>query len=154
MTLKELIRRMEVIASFQPYVKMCVENDVFRLNTYADAKYGVFAFTQGQHTTTMDSSLMSYSFTLFYVDRLTADKSNQIEVQSVGIQVLNNILRSLEEMGVDSDNITFQTFNQRFLDECAGVFANVTFTVPKDSRCADSSYGDYNDDFNEDFYIY
>ena len=37
MTLVELIKTMEVIASHQPSIKMVVENDIFRLNTKADA---------------------------------------------------------------------------------------------------------------------
>ena len=42
MTLLELIKAMEVVASKQPSVKMVVENDIFRLNALADARYGVF----------------------------------------------------------------------------------------------------------------
>ena len=76
MTLLELIKTMEVIASKQPSVKMVVENDIFRLNALADARYGVFAFVQGQHSTSVDSNLVTYAFTLFYVDRLKNDRSN------------------------------------------------------------------------------
>ena len=43
MTLKEAIKVIEVVASQQPSVNMIVENDVFRLNAKADARYGVFA---------------------------------------------------------------------------------------------------------------
>ena len=78
MTLVELIKTMEVIASHQPSIKMVVENDIFRLNTKADARYGVFAFVQGMHSTSIDSSVITYAFTLFYVDRLKNDRSNQI----------------------------------------------------------------------------
>ena len=83
MTLLELIKTMEVVASHQPSINMVVENDIFRLNNKADAKYGVFAFVQGQHSTSIDSSVITYTFTLFYVDRLKNDRSNQIEIQSV-----------------------------------------------------------------------
>ena len=92
MTLLELIRTIEVIASKQPSVKMIVENDIFRLNNKADALYGVFAFVQGQHSTSIDSNVINYTFTFFYVDRLKNDRTNQIEVQSVGVQTLDNII--------------------------------------------------------------
>ena len=98
MTLVELIKTMEVVASHQPSVNMVVENDIFRLNAKSDARYGVFAFTQGQHTASVGSSLITYAFTLFYVDRLTNDRSNQIEIQSVGIQTLDNIIRRLDDI--------------------------------------------------------
>ena len=48
MTLLETIRAMEVIASEQPSVNMVVENDIFRLNSRADARYGVFSCGQAQ----------------------------------------------------------------------------------------------------------
>lgn len=141
MTLLELIKTMEVIASHQPSINMVVENDIFRLNTKADAKYGVFAFVQGQHSTSIDSNVITYAFTLFYVDRLKNDRSNQIEIQSVGIQTLDNIIRQLDDMGIYSEtSYSFQVFNQRFTDECAGVFCNVNLSVPVDSICPED-YG-------------
>lgn len=139
MTLLELIKTMEAVASDQPSINMIVENDIFRLNSRADAKYGVFAFVQGQHSSSVDSSVMTYAFNLFYVDRLTNDRSNQIEIQSVGIQVLDNIIRTLDGMGIYSDSdYSFQVFNQRFVDECAGVFCNVSLSVPVGSVCGES----------------
>lgn len=139
MTLLELINIIEVTASHQPSINMVVENDVFRLNKRADARYGVFAFVQGQHSTSVQSSLIRYTFTFFYVDRLKNDRSNQIEIQSVGIQTLDNIIRSLDEIGVFSEmEYTFQVFNQRFLDECAGVFCNVNLSVPIDFVCPEN----------------
>ena len=50
-------------------------------------------------------------------------------------------------------NYTFQAFNQRFLDECAGVFTNVTIDIPISSVCPES-FADFGQDFNEDFMIY
>lgn len=154
MTLLELIKTIEIVASHQPSIKMVVENDVFRLNNRSDARYGVFAFVQNQHSSSIDSNVISYSFTLFYVDRLKNDRSNQIEIQSVGIQTLDNIIRQLDDLGVYSEQTyTFQVFNQRFLDECAGVFTNVTFSVPVGSVCPET-FEDFNGDFNDDFMIY
>ena len=65
MTLLEVIRAIELVASRQPSVKMIVENDVFRLNEKADARYGIFAWTQGQHNTSADSDDINYSFVVF-----------------------------------------------------------------------------------------
>lgn len=153
MTLLQTIRTMEAIASQQPSIKMVVENDIFRLNARADARYGVFAFVQGEHSTAIDTNVITYAFTLFYVDRLKNDRSNQIEIQSVGIQTLDNILRTLDEMGIYTDNAySFQVFNQRFTDECAGVMCRVSLSVPLNGICSDQ-FADFSDDFNEDFFI-
>lgn len=152
MTLAQLIRLFEGIAKKQPSINMIVQNDVFRINSAPSLKYGVFAWTQGQHSGSING-MQTYSFSLFYVDRLLEDLSNQIEIQSVGCETISNILRMLDENDVEVGNYTMQTFNQRFTDECAGVFCNVTLSVLPTSRCAEG-YPDYLDDFNNDFLIY
>ena len=122
----------------QPSVSMIVRNDVFRLNSYADAKYGAFVWTQGRHRVdTATEDFTRYSFTLYYVDRLRNDKANEVEVQSVGIETIRNVLRVLRDRGVDPETYEFTTFNQRFSDECAGVFCSVVFLVENGSECAD-----------------
>ena len=153
MTLTELIHTMEVLAAGTPSIKSIVRNDIFRLNSLPDAKYAVFGWTQGQHSASVDSSLLVFNFTLFYIDRLTESQGNQLEIQSFGIQVLDNIIRSLYEQGITADTpYTFTTFNQRFQDECAGVYTNVALSVPVPGLCADY-FADFNEDFNEDFAI-
>ena len=153
MTLTDTIHLIEVVASGQPPIKSIVRNDIFRLNSLPDAKYGVFGWTQGTHSTSADSSFYIYRFTFFYIDRLTANQSNEIEIQSVGIQVLDNILRLLDEQNaLPVDDWQYTTFNQRFLDECAGVFVTVGIEVPVNGICADT-FVDFNDDFNDDFAI-
>lgn len=155
MTLQHVIKAFEVVASQQPSVNMIVQNDIFRLNSKSDARYGVFGWTQGQHSASTDSDMFTYSFTFFYVDRLMNDRSNEIEVQSVGIQTLDNILRKLEDLDIFvSSSYSFQTFNQRFLDECAGVFCNVSLQVPVDSLCSESFADFLKTDFNDDFMIF
>lgn len=155
MTLQEVIKTFEVVASQQPSVNMIVQNDIFRLNSKSDARYGVFGWTQGQHSTSAESSMFTYSFTFFYVDRLKQDVSNQIEVQSVGIQTLDNILRELDDLGIYiGSTYNFQTFNQRFVDECAGVFCDVSLQVPVSSMCSESFAEFLKTDFNNGFMIF
>jgi hypothetical protein len=155
MTLQQVIKAFEVVASQQPSVNMIVQNDIFRLNSKSNARYGVFGWTQGQHSTSADSSMFTYSFVFFYVDRLKNDRSNEIEVQSVGIQTLDNILRKLEDFDIFvGSSYSFQTFNQRFLDECAGVFCNVSLQVPVSSICSESFADFLKKDFNDDFMIF
>lgn len=130
-----------MVASQQPAVNTIIRNDVFRINSAPSLKYGVFAWTQGQHTGNVATGFNTYTFSLFYVDRLKDEESNQVEVQSVGCEVLGNILRALEDYDIEVSSYTMQTFNQRFTDQCAGVFANVTMTVPAVSMCGEM----YND---------
>ena len=147
MTLSQLIRLFEGIAKQQPSINMIVQNDVYRINSAPSLKYGVFAWTQGQHSGSI-AGMPSYAFSFFYVDRLKDDLSNQVEVQSVGCETIGNILRALEEYDIEVGNYTMLTFNQRFTDECAGVFCNVTLSVPQVSACPET-YGE-----RTDFLIY
>ena len=143
MTLAQLIRLFEGIAKEQPSINMIVQQDVFRMNSAPSLKYGVFAWTQRQHLGSING-MQTYSFCLFYVDRLLKDLSNQIEIQSVGCETIGNILRALDEYDVEVGNYTIQTFNQRFTDECAGVFCNVNLSVMPTTRCAEDN-GEDND---------
>ena len=132
MTLAQIIDIIKEVAMAQPPVNMIVENDVFRLNAIPDAKYGVFAFLQGNHRSGEDEDI--FRFTFFYVDRLVEDGSNEVEIQSVGKSTLDNIMRTLgEDFGVDEWEIT--TFNQRFNDMCAGAFCSVAISAPVGYNC-------------------
>lgn len=157
MTLLDTIKAIEAVAGEQPNIGTIARNDVFTLNTIPDIRYGVFAWTQGQHSADLDGDLRRYAFTLFYVDRLTESAANREEVQSVGVETLVNILDQLADAGIYAeDGYTFTTFNQRFADECAGVFCSVTFDVAADAVCPvyyDGGLGDFNYDFNGDFYV-
>lgn len=153
MTLREVIRAIEVVAIAQPGVGMVVRNDIFRLNACPDARYAVFGWTQGQHSGSASNDLMSWRFTFFYIDRLNESGRNEVEVQSVGIETLRNVLLGLRDMGLEADAWTFDTFTQRFLDHCAGVFCGVTLTAPVGWVC-EETWPDFRaKDFNKDFLI-
>ena len=91
------------------------------------------------------------------MDRLTADKRNATEIVSVGCEVLGAILRYMAEEVCGVRDWSLHPFEYRFKDECAGVWAEVTFEVATSTPCG-SLYdnmelvkGDFNLDFNEDF---
>lgn len=136
MRLIEITEALKHIALAQPSIRTVVPNDVYRLNTLPDVQYGVFSFVQGNHRSD-NENFMHYYFTLFYVDRLTENKGNEIEVQSTGIDTLMNIIRGMEEKYTNREHqtVTFTTFTERFSDECAGAFATVDFMVPASTIC-------------------
>lgn len=135
MTLEETIRTLEAVALQQQSVAMVIHNDIFKLNTIPNAKYAVFAYTQGEHLTSVSGDLATYRLTLFYVDRLLADKSNQTEIQSTGTQVLRNILTMMSELDFQVDNMPIQPFTQQFVDECAGVYCTVSIGAANGCEC-------------------
>lgn len=151
MTLYELIGAIEVAASRQPTINTIVRNDVLRLNTLPSVKYGVFVWTQLTHEVGLD--LQTFVFAFFYVDRLTENKGNEVEVQSVGIETIGNVLRVLDEWGIPYAGWTAQTFNQRFMDECAGVYGTIRLQVPANYACPDDAveYPEWPDPRRDDF---
>ena len=86
-----------------------------------------------------------YNLTFYYVDRLLIDSpreysTNSINISSAGISILSNIIHKIKKdddiYKIDS-GISYSTFNdtQVFADHCAGVFCNVSLTVPKYNNC-------------------
>lgn len=134
MTLFEFIKILEGVAAKQPAVNMIVRDSVLRVNDNPADRYGAFVWTQGQHSEGLDTDFRTLRFSLFYVDRLLQDNSNRTEIQSTGVEVLGNVIRTLaDEFSVNEWSI--DTFTQRFTDECAGAWATVAFLVPINGVC-------------------
>ena len=157
MTLLETIRLVEGVAARQPAIRSIIRQDATKINERPDWRYGCFAWQQGVHRESAGSDIARYAFTLFYIDRLTNDKGNTAEVQSVGCEVLGSILRYIsEETGVAVQDWALHPFTYRFKDECAGVYADAVLEVPVSLPCGAvyeelENIADFNADFNEDF---
>jgi len=138
MTLQETIKLLEYIAQLQPNINGVVESgDIFDLNKEEyEQKYSAFCVTQNTHQIGLDFT--TYSFTLFYVDRLTLDKTNKIEVQSTAVQFFQNFIKTINdkvpELNINRGEIT--TFTERFSAECAGAWMRCDITTPNISLCA------------------
>ena len=135
MDLFNTIRTIEGLAAVQPPVASICRNDIYLLNAAKSVKYGVFAWTQGAHRVSADGSTLRLAFYLYYVDRLTDGGGNALEVQSVGVEILRNVLAGMEARGIANEGATIRTFTERFADECAGAYAEVTFEVPAAYAC-------------------
>ena len=154
MTLIETVRAIEQEAMRQPAIRMIVRHDVYRINNVPDRRYGILAWMQQEHSATMSNDIARFSFSLFYADRLTENRRNELEIQSTGIQVLDNIIRGLYEKGICADDWTYRAFTERFVDECAGVWCDVSFSVPVSLVCVDTSPDFSGLDDNNGFLIF
>jgi len=133
----EFVKLIRSVAAAQPAINQIVDNDVYKLNSLKDAEYSVFAWQQRQHTEEVDFWLFSFQF--FYLDRLTQDGGNELETQSIALDILSNIIGTIVSIGGGEielvTNPTYQPFTQKFKDECAGAYATVTFRVAKECIC-------------------
>ena len=138
MTLLETINLLNWIAKNQPNVNGIVETgDIFDLNKDEyQQKYAAFCVTQNTHN--VGEEFTTYSFTLFYADRLTLDKSNKLEIQSTAVQFFGNLIKTImqkfENLNWTNGDVT--TFTEKFSAECAGAYMTCSITTPNKSLCA------------------
>lgn len=127
MTLKTIIEKIREYSLGSPNVCGVIVNDVFEANHWEGVEYGVVAIIQREHS--VSDNLATYRFQLAYIDRLTEDKSNEVDIQSEGVITISNIVNALVEYSdVDMDgDMSFSVFNERFKDDCGGVLADVAF---------------------------
>ncbi len=137
MTLYELIHTIKHIALKQPNVRTFGEGNIYDiLNANPSVEYDAVILTQGTHI--QDDKFNYFNFNLFYVSRLVDDmETNRLQAQSIGIEVLSNIVKILNNAyDIDSNgNITYNTFSEKFKDECAGCYGKITFVVEKETYC-------------------
>lgn len=135
MMIKALVELLEKTAATKPNINYVGVGNVYDLNTKADAEYSVVWITPIK--TTVTDNGVNHTVTLFYIDRLTDNLDNRLSIQSDGMKALMNIINTVkwsEDVEVNLP-IEFTPFNQRFMDDCAGVFANVVFTTDGEGDC-------------------
>lgn len=126
MTLQEIVNQFLTIAGSQPNINYVGEGDIKKLNSLPNVDYSVFYVTQGTHSVSEDTT--TYTFYLYYVDRLTSNDDNTLSICSNGMVVLHNIINLFNEIADDAQiiyDIQFQPFTHRFADDCAGVYATI-----------------------------
>ena len=138
MTLYQITKALESIAMTHPNIRTASDGSIYTImNANPSVKYGAFVVTQTRHRT--DEMFDHYGFVLFYIDRLVDDlETNRLQIQSIGKQLLSNIVHTFcDEYDIDLPTITFTPFQQKFLDETAGMYCEFELEVPKDILCSE-----------------
>lgn len=137
-TLYTITNLIKNIALMHPNVRTASEGNIYdTLNDNPGVEYDVVFLTQGTHRETEDTYV--FNFNIMFVTRLEDDlEENRLQGQSIGIRVISNILKTLEDRyDVEIGDHTFQTWTQQFVDETCGVLCNVELTVYKEWDCSD-----------------
>ena len=138
MTLYQIVGILKQIALTQPNVKSATDGSIYEvMDATNSVKYDVVHLSQTKHIT--DEETDTYGFNIFYVSRLEDSlEDNRLQIQSIGKEVLDNILRTFcENWGIDYPEIIFYPYTQKFADLCAGCYCRVELEVPKEIICAD-----------------
>ena len=135
MTLQEVVNTLKNIALTQPMIQAVSDGDVYeKMNGNPSVKYAVFHCTQTTHTS--EDGWDNYGLSLFVIDRLMDDNTNRLEIQSQAKEALINIMRTFcENFDAECSTLTFTPFTQKFTDNTAGVWCNVTVAVMQDYAC-------------------
>lgn len=138
MTLFQIIQILKQIALTQPNIKSATDGSIYEvMNTNPSVKYDVVHFSQTTHQS--DEETDYYGLNIFYVSRLEDSlEDNRLQIQSIGKEVLDNIIRTFcENWNIDFPVITYTPFTQKFNDLCAGCYCNLRLEIPKEIICAD-----------------
>lgn len=132
MTYKEIIKIIKNISLALPDVESFYTGDVYEINKDQSVKYGSVVLTNQEHSFDNVNDQFNYNFVLFYIDRLTDDEANRIDVQTAGINALTTIVKTIEDYGCIIDNVRYNVFKERFNDWCSGVYG--TFSIKVDDN--------------------
>ena len=139
----QILRKLEAYSLSLPYVNSTNLGDIYEyLNGKPNVKYAAVNIDINQST--RNDNLISYSVYLYYIDRLTEDKSNWMEIKTTAEQVLNSIVNYAAEIGDVDDGWTINYFEQQFSDYCAGGYVQFNLEVP--NEIGDCLIDEYKDD--------
>lgn len=135
MTIKKLIDVITKTAKKKPNINYVGVGNVYDLNTKPDVNYSLIYLTY--QNSQVNENEIRHNIVMFYIDRMTDDYDNRLDIQNNGILEITNIVNTivnLEDVEVDLP-MAFTPFNQRFAEDCAGVFTTITFIVDGDGNC-------------------
>ena len=151
MTFLQIVNSIKDTAYAQPNVNTVVR-EFLDLNR-EDVVYSavVIQDRDGERDIFNNQDYITYTFHLGYVDRLRDDQANRDDIFSTGIEVLNNIVNQLRDSFFPYMEVSvvdrFNTFNQRFIADCAGVYIVLAINIPI-SDCVDGATTDMYDSFS------
>lgn len=98
----------------------------------------IYVSPTGNHTAT--ANYTEYQLTIFYMDRLMDDNSNDVQIFSTGVEVLKHLVReigNLNDVLSISNSYTIQNFTEteKMSDRCAGAYATLNVTVMENYSC-------------------
>lgn len=143
----EFLKTIKNISTTHVLVNEYGEGDIYEHLNSGEHKYPCVFLTVTNIQSSVSSTL--YNFTIFYTDRLVESGNNRTNIQSTGINVIQQILnRIIQEYPThEVTNTNFTPFTEKFADMCAGVFCDVTFEDP-----VDNLESTINSECNEDDY--
>lgn len=138
MSLPQLYDYIGQIAQTIPIVHSYSNQTPYEYWNTHEVKYGSVIFAV--KTVRTQNNIAKFDCVLYYGDRLNETGSNRDSVQSDAIGVLDSIVSRLNcSDRVEYVTYPFQTtlFEQKFADNLAGAYTNITIDLPATGNCCD-----------------
>ena len=100
MKYKEIVKIIKNISLALPDVQSFYCGDVYEVNSDQSVKYGSVVLTNQEHSFDNINDRFQYNFILFYIDRLTDDEANRVDVHTAAVSALKAIVQRLEDYNV------------------------------------------------------
>lgn len=114
------------------YSQQFTEGDIYQVN-YGQNSYPAMNLSLSELVQT-DENSETYVVTLFYIDLLNRDRSNKVNIQSDGLEVLKSIVNSFVESNsyIVTLPVSYKIFTERFTDETAGAYVTLRIKTLQD----------------------
>lgn len=111
---------------------------VYALNPVEIKDYPLF-FISPTERIDVKKNTTQYGLTIYYIDRLLEDNSNEIQIYSVAADTITNFLRQISELEgvveVSDPSIRLFTQSEKMQDRVAGGYTTVNITVLNNNNC-------------------
>lgn len=138
MNLYDVLNKLNDIANKHKLIGSYHNGDVYRIMNSAKNTYPVVVFTVDMLQNYEDySTLNAY---MYFIDRLTDDEDNKINIQTNGINTINDVINKLGDIdGISPVKpLQYTFFTEKFGDMCCGVYANVSIQFNNYSNCCNN----------------
>lgn len=133
MNLNELYDKIKNISLLKVGVNSVYTEDPYSCWNMKDIRYG--SLSVYIETGDVSENTITYNVNIYWGDRITETGDNIFQIQSSGVNILNDIVIDLEQCE-DIYGVSYTSFNlfkQKFVDFLAGVYTTIRVTVPKDN---------------------
>ena len=138
MNLYNLLSTIKDLSAFE-MVNSAFIGDVYEVNSSQDVEYPICVLTEGTHVGNTEEDTEVYNISLFLIDRLTEDESNELDIKSWANEGIKDIINRIEEtnVGIVHNGWQINTFTQRFESLCAGAYATIQIETSGNECCGE-----------------
>lgn len=140
MTLEKLLWAISNLAIQQKTINYTMAgSDIYSINGRTIKDYPLF-FISPTGTQQVRNNTTIYTLTIYYLDRLLDDLSNDVTIMSVAIEELKNIIRGIDQLEevedvADEYEITAFIETEAFDDKLSGAYATIRVECKNETTC-------------------